>query len=747
MLSLNDGGEEKKIENEKETFSVSSCYNKDWILLTNEQQKLNTFVCSLCNQIANNAVELHCDEHENEEQAYLVGEECLQMYLKQNNGKCPIRQHDHCEFTKGKIARQQVSDLLVICPRQYDLKKKQSKEGINIGEKEEIENESNCNSTNQCNYKGKIKELKNHLDKSCQLISIQQAISLVKELQLQTVLSFEKLKENSLECKKEIEKLKENDKEKDKQIQQRDKQIDALQHESMKKNEQVIELKKDIQQLKSEIDQIKKQIEFMKINDNEQCKQITKLNVDILFSKKILSICIMQQVCFLFFLYLYNKKKKPINDNNQNNIITEFEQVQKEIKIKNDEINKIEANNEDKKEDNNDNQLSQHSIFKFDLFRSSSKLINTLTGHTGCVYSIDYAAFNDSQLICSGSSDKTVRVWDVDKNKQILLFSGHLDYVHCVKFSQYHYHHHRCNVICSSSRDKTIRFWDVKDNRQFQKFNEHTNCVIGIEFSSFHGGRYLCSGSWDKTICLWDVETFKSLHVFNEHTDNVWCVDISPLQSNNNCKSNNIGVIGGNGYTICSGSSDKTIRMWDIETTKQLIVFNGHESTVSSVKYGSNELGNTLLSGSFDKSMRLWDIRSGQQIQVFNGHVHWIYEDNTIRFWDIRSNKNELYVIKGDKKGDNGISCIKFVSLKKKEKNNENINNDCSVHLCYGSNNGFIRIFVYVHTQNQYKGKLKSILFCVQKVFQSNEIFHTFTKFLPLISFTKFSFILKKNQI
>ncbi|ETO09236.1 WD-repeat protein, partial [Reticulomyxa filosa] len=167
------------------------------------------------------------------------------------------------------------------------------------------------------------------------------------------------------------------------------------------------------------------------------------------------------------------------------------------------------------------------------------------------------------------------------------------------------------------------------------------------------------------------------------HEDIVWCVDISPLQSNSNKdnKSNNIGMIGGNRYTICSGSSDKTIRIWDIETTKQLNIFKGHESWIRSVKYGSNELLNTILSGLQDRTVRLWDIRS---VNKFN--VVWCVEyspfviknsivnsnvicsgsdDNTIRFWDIRSNKNELYMIKGDNEGDNGILCLKFIVLKK----------------------------------------------------------------------------------
>ncbi|ETO11021.1 WD-40 repeat protein [Reticulomyxa filosa] len=354
------------------------------------------------------------------------------------------------------------------------------------------------------------------------------------------------------------------------------------------------------------------------------------------------------------------------------------------------------------------------TIFMLDTFRSSSKLLKTFFGHTKQVWSIDYSTFNDSKFICSGSGDKTVRVWDLETNKQIQSFHEYVNDVYCVKFSPYHIHNHRRNVICSSSNNNTVRFLDVKDSQQLQVFNGHTAWVCGIEFSPFNGNRYVCSGSGDKTIRLWDIETSKSLHIFNRHTNVVWCVDFSPLQSNNsdNNKNNSIGVVGGNGYTICSGSNDKTIRIWDIETTKQLITFIGHELLVMSIKYGSNELLNTILSGSSDKSVRLWDIRSGKQIQVFNGHTNWVNavefspflvnndnevggssnvicsgsKDNTIRFWDIRSNNKELHLIKEDDKEDNGIFCLKFLQLK-------NNSRSCYINLCYGSKKGPIRIW------------------------------------------------------
>ncbi|ETO01665.1 WD repeat-containing protein, partial [Reticulomyxa filosa] len=126
------------------------------------------------------------------------------------------------------------------------------------------------------------------------------------------------------------------------------------------------------------------------------------------------------------------------------------------------------------------------------------------------------------------------------------------------------------------------------------------------------------------------------LYVFNGHTNWIWCVAFSPLQSNNtnSKKKKGIGVIGGNEYTICSGSYDNTIRMWDIETTKELLIFKGHNGAIKSIKYGTYESvisggANTILSGLEDKSVCLWDVRSGQQIQIFNGHTHYV---NTVEY-------------------------------------------------------------------------------------------------------------------
>src|ERR1019366_4837998 len=69
-----------------------------------------------------------------------------------------------------------------------------------------------------------------------------------------------------------------------------------------------------------------------------------------------------------------------------------------------------------------------------------------------------------------------------------------------------------------------------------------------------------------------------------------------------------------------SGSSDKTIRLWDMGTRQELRCFKGHTKTVRSVAFSPN--GEHVLSGAFDNTMRLWDIRTGRQLQCFEGHIN-----------------------------------------------------------------------------------------------------------------------------
>ena len=57
----------------------------------------------------------------------------------------------------------------------------------------------------------------------------------------------------------------------------------------------------------------------------------------------------------------------------------------------------------------------------------SSRFLATLRGHVQRVYQVAWSA--DSRLLCSGSADSTLKVWDVKTKKLMFDLPGHADEV------------------------------------------------------------------------------------------------------------------------------------------------------------------------------------------------------------------------------------------------------------------------------------------------------------------------------
>jgi hypothetical protein len=70
-----------------------------------------------------------------------------------------------------------------------------------------------------------------------------------------------------------------------------------------------------------------------------------------------------------------------------------------------------------------------------------------------------------------------------------------------------------------------------------------------------------------------------------------------------NRKLNNV-AFSPDGERIASGSEDKTVRLWDVNSGKEIAPFKGHESSVWSVAFSPD--GNRIASGSDDKTVRIW---------------------------------------------------------------------------------------------------------------------------------------------
>ncbi len=60
------------------------------------------------------------------------------------------------------------------------------------------------------------------------------------------------------------------------------------------------------------------------------------------------------------------------------------------------------------------------------------------------------------------------------------------------------------------------------------------------------------------------------------------------------------------GRRLLTGGDDKTIRLWDVATGKELHKFQGHTETVTCLAFSSD--GHRAISGSLDRTVRLWGL-------------------------------------------------------------------------------------------------------------------------------------------
>ncbi|KAI7971161.1 hypothetical protein EIK77_004676 [Talaromyces pinophilus] len=217
--------------------------------------------------------------------------------------------------------------------------------------------------------------------------------------------------------------------------------------------------------------------------------------------------------------------------------------------------------------------------------------LQTLEGHSQQVQSVVFSP--DGRLLASGSSDKTIKLWDPATGSLQQTLEGHSEWVQSVAFSP------DGRLLASGSWDKTIKLWDPATGAPQQTLEGHSQRVQSVVFSP--DGRLLASGAWDNTIKLWDPATGALQQTLEGHSQPFWSVAFSP-----------------DGRLLASGSWDKIIKLWDPATGAPQQTLEGHSEWVQSVAFSPD--GRLLASGSSDNTIKLWDPATGALQQTLEGH-------------------------------------------------------------------------------------------------------------------------------
>ncbi|XP_062914934.1 transducin beta-like protein 3 [Mobula hypostoma] len=157
-------------------------------------------------------------------------------------------------------------------------------------------------------------------------------------------------------------------------------------------------------------------------------------------------------------------------------------------------------------------------------------------------------------------------------------------------------------ILVTGSRALLLKQWDWKENVCIRTWKAiHTSPVASMAFDST--STLLATGGCDSTIKIWDVikqycthnlkGSFGVVHLVEFHPD------ISRLQ-------------------LFSSAMDNKIRVWNLNTSKCMMILDAHYSAVTSLAFTLD--GNTLVSSGRDKICTVWDLttyKSQRTIPVF----------------------------------------------------------------------------------------------------------------------------------
>ena len=73
------------------------------------------------------------------------------------------------------------------------------------------------------------------------------------------------------------------------------------------------------------------------------------------------------------------------------------------------------------------------------------------------------------------------------------------------------------------------------------------------------------------------------------------------------------------GKRLATASDDKTAKVWDAASGKELLTLRGHNDSVTSVAWSPD--GKRLATGSGDQTAKVWDAASGQELLTLSGHT------------------------------------------------------------------------------------------------------------------------------
>ncbi|CCJ29178.1 unnamed protein product [Pneumocystis jirovecii] len=283
----------------------------------------------------------------------------------------------------------------------------------------------------------------------------------------------------------------------------------------------------------------------------------------------------------------------------------------------------------------NSRSAQKDSIYIFNEHFKPGSNIKSWKSHTETITAIDFDIPFGTMV--TASLDDKVKIWNLLNGECLGLLEGHNASVKCLQLKN--------NIVATGSMDASIKLWDLQHTESYK-----TDQPLKTS-------NYINKKTESNNTAAFSIKEPKNTHISHFTTLESHMDEVTALHFIRNI--------------LVSGSSDKTLRQWDLETGKCVQTLdvlwaaaqcNTLSSSLNSFKskaffkkheydfVGAIQCFDTALaSGTADGMVRLWDLRSGLIIKTLLGHTapitclqfdkyHLITGsiDRSIRIWDLR---------------------------------------------------------------------------------------------------------------
>jgi WD40 repeat protein len=263
----------------------------------------------------------------------------------------------------------------------------------------------------------------------------------------------------------------------------------------------------------------------------------------------------------------------------------------------------------------------------------------SLHGHESTVRCVAFSP--DGKRLATGAEDELALVWPAhpekspDEAPRLLRGPEWSDHTPSLAFSP------DGRQFAGTAADGTLKVWRTDTVVPVASFATEARTVA---FSP--DGKFVLGEKADGTIQRWSLDSRRSeeplrtgMNFANWQTDPLTAAERVALISEQRetrgvCRTCEIpsardGINAGAktsptiamsplGHTMFVGSPDGRVEIWDVDTRKRLLEFQGHKLQVTAIAVSAD--GRLLATGSLDNATQLWDAATGQHLASFFAH-------------------------------------------------------------------------------------------------------------------------------